>query len=119
LALAVTIATRHFDSRYLWRFFTEQEVEQMKEATFLDEILADKLEDRVNEKLDMARAQMGYEYILDALVARFNPPVTQYRQIERQLEAVQDVEMLRELLVTLVQVEDLAGFEQALAQAGR
>jgi hypothetical protein len=31
---------------------------------------------------------------------------------------LRNVEMLRELLVTLAQVEDLAGFEQAPAQAG-
>jgi hypothetical protein len=127
LALAMTVATRHFDSRYLRRFFTEQEVRQMEEATFIEEIF----EKRINERLDMARAQVrqegfekgawqtSYDNILDVLVARFNPPVTRYRQIERRLEVVQDVETLRELLVTLVQVEDLAGFEQALAQAGR
>jgi hypothetical protein len=127
LALAVTIATRHFDSRYLLQFFTEQEVKQMQEATFIEEIFGERLENVINERVNDARAQIrqegvwqaSYENILDILIARFNPSAARYRQIERQLALVQDVEKLRELLLTLVQVEDLAGFEQALSQIGR
>jgi predicted transposase YdaD len=148
LALAVTIATRHFDSHYLLQFFTEQEVKEMQEAKFLEEIFAE----RLDRDLAMARAkgrreglqeglqegrqeglqeglqegrqeglqegaqQAIRENILDILIARFNPSAARYRHIERQLETLQDVETLRESLLTLVQVDDLAGFEQALTQ---
>jgi len=69
------------------------------------------------EGLEKGTRQTSYEHILDILVTRFNPPVTQYRQIERQLDTIQDVEKLRELLLALVQTEDVAEFEQVLAQA--
>lgn len=140
LALAVTIATRHFDSRYLWKFFTEKEIEQMQGATFIDELIADKL----NKQLDAARAQLlqqgrqqgqqegwqqgqqeGLEkgirqascrYILDILAERFDPSVAQYRHIETQLQMLTNTEQLRTLLLLLVQTEELARFEQTLAQ---
>lgn len=115
----------------------------MQEATFIEEIFGERLEnvinervnERLNERVNEVRAQIrregrqegrqegvwqaSYENILDILIARFNPSAARYRQIERQLALVQDVEKLRELLLTLVQVEDLAGFEQALSQVGR
>lgn len=125
LALAATIATQHFDSRYLWQFFTEQEVEQMQGAEFLEELLADKLNEKLavghaqglKEGWQQGRQQSVRRINLDILTARFNPPATQYRQIEQQLEQIMDVEQLRKLLLLLVQTEDLAIFEQALAQA--
>jgi predicted transposase YdaD len=40
LACAVTIGGRYFEKAFLWRFFRE-EVEMMKEATFIEEWLAE------------------------------------------------------------------------------
>ncbi len=52
LACAVTIGTRYFDREFLWRFFRE-EVEMMKEATFIDDWLQEKL----NEGLTRGRLE--------------------------------------------------------------
>ena len=44
LACAVTIGARYFDKEFLWRFFRE-EVEMMREASFIDDWLQEKLEE--------------------------------------------------------------------------
>ncbi len=44
LACAITIGSRYFDKEFLWRFFRE-EVELMREVSFIDEWLQEKLEE--------------------------------------------------------------------------
>ena len=58
LALAVTIATRHFDTRYLRQFFTDKEVDEMREATFIEELIADKVEARLATRLEEERMRI-------------------------------------------------------------
>ncbi len=50
LACAVTIGARYFDKEFLWRFFRE-EVEMLREATFIEEWLEEKLEEGLQKGL--------------------------------------------------------------------
>jgi len=91
-------------------------VDEMREATFIEEIMRDKLEAERAEIMQQGIRQASYEHVLDVLAARFSPPVMQYRQIERRLKKIPDTEQLRRLLLTLVQADELSAFEQALEQ---
>ncbi len=133
LALAVTIATRHFDSQYLWQFFNEEEVAEMRNATFIEELMESKLEE-MREQLLQRGLQQGLqqgqqqgiqqgqqrgqqEDILSLLVKRFDPPASRYQPLAKKLETVTDTERLRKLLLYIaLEAEDLAAFEQTLNQ---
>ncbi|HIC93394.1 MAG TPA: hypothetical protein EYP09_03995, partial [Anaerolineae bacterium] len=56
LACAVTIGARYFDKEFLWRFFRE-EVEMMREATFIEEWLEEKLEEGLQRGLQQGLQQ--------------------------------------------------------------
>ncbi len=56
LACAVTIGARHFDKDFLWRFFRE-EVEMMRESTFIDDWLEEKLEEGLQRGLERGLEQ--------------------------------------------------------------
>ena len=57
--------------------------------------------------------------ILDVLVVRFDPPVSVYQQIERQLETITDEAQLAQLLATAVRAESVADFQAALGSEQR
>ncbi len=50
LACAVTLGARYFDKDFLWRLFRE-EVEMFRETEFLQELFADKIEERARQAL--------------------------------------------------------------------
>ena len=56
------------------------------------------------------------ERILDVLIARFDLPAAQYRRIERQLMKINDVDILRDLLLAIVKAKDIAAFEHTLQE---
>ncbi len=130
LALAVMIATRHFDSRYLWQFFTEEEIMDMQNATIIDELFARRLEQiraQVRQESLQEGLQAGLEQgiqrglqnlrdsLLDVLEERFDVSKTQRRHIATQLQAIDDLAKLRGLLLALMRAPDVTTFEQALA----
>jgi predicted transposase YdaD len=57
--------------------------------------------------------------ILDVLVVRFDPPVSKYQQIERQLETITDEVHLAQLLAAAVRTESVADFQAAMGQGQR
>jgi len=70
LACAVTIAARYFDKDFLWRFFRE-EVEMIREATFIDEWLEEKLEEGLQQGLEQGLDQGAQRQLLRVLGHRF------------------------------------------------
>ena len=46
----MTVGARYFDKEFLWKFFRE-EMEKMREATFIDEWLEEKLEEGLQQGL--------------------------------------------------------------------
>jgi len=126
LAVAVAVAGRHFDKAFLWRFFRE-ELEQMREATFIEEWIHEEAQKEAQEMgqgmfeqgreqgLQQGGRQAQRAGILDVLALRFDPPVSLYQRLEAQLQAITDLERLRELLQVAVQTSDVAAFESALS----
>jgi hypothetical protein len=57
--------------------------------------------------------------ILDMLVVGFDPPVSVYQQIERQLETTTDETLLAQLLATAIRAESVADFQVAIGQEHR
>jgi hypothetical protein len=54
LACAVTIGARYFDKAFLWQFFRE-EIEMIREATFVEDWLEERLEEGLQQGLQQAR----------------------------------------------------------------
>jgi len=92
LALAVTIATRYFDKAFLWRFFRE-ELEQMREATFVEEWI----QEGVEQGHQQGRQQGLQENILQVLRARFGLSRQREEPLANQLETIDDLDALRDL----------------------
>jgi predicted transposase YdaD len=61
------------------------------------------------------RVQELQRNILDVLAARVPMPLSQYRRIEEQVEALDDLHRLRDLLQAAALASDVADFERALA----
>ena len=57
--------------------------------------------------------------ILDVLVVRFDPPVSVYQQIERQLATITDEAHLAQLLAAAVRAESVADFQATMSQEHR
>ena len=57
--------------------------------------------------------------ILDVLAVRFDPPVSVYQQIERQLETITDEAQFAQLLAAAVRAESVADFQAALGSEQR
>ena len=113
----------------------------MREATSFEEWIHEEAQERVQKLREMAREmaremsqgmfeqgrELGREQgreqgrqtqrasILDVLALRFDPPVSLHRRLETRLQAVTDLERLRELLKAAVQASDVAVFESALS----
>ena len=103
LALAVTIATCYFDKAFLWRFFRE-ELEQMREATFVEEWIQEGIEQGLQQGLQrglrqgqMESRRTQRENILQVLRARFELSRQKERPLANQLETVDDLDDLRDL----------------------
>ena len=54
--------------------------------------------------------------ILDVLVARFDPPVSVYQHMERQLETITEEAQLAQLLAAAARAESVAAFQAAVGQ---
>src|SRR6266446_8643979 len=52
--------------------------------------------------------------ILDVLIVRFDPPVSVYQQIERQLETITDEAQLAQLLAAAIRAESVADLQAAM-----
>lgn len=134
LALAVTIAKKYFDPKFLWRFFS-QEVAEMKESFFVKQWLQESheqgfvqgigqglergleqgLEQGIGQGLEQGKQAQQRTTILDILAQRFNPPAQHYLRIIQQLDGLTNLERLRELLLyAALQATDIADFEHML-----
>ena len=106
LASAVTIASRYFDKEFLWRFFRE-EVEQMREGTFIEEWLNEKLE----QGLQQGERRQSEAILTRILARRFGrlPP-----GLVKRLALITVVQM-EALVDAALDAQDLAAFERAWA----
>ena len=75
-------------------------------------------EGRAEGRVEAALAARRHS-LLDVLVARFDPPVSVYQQIERQLETITDEALLAQLLVAAVRAESVADFRATMSQERR
>jgi predicted transposase YdaD len=83
LACAVTIGARYFDKTFLWRFFRE-EVEMMREATFIEDWLEDKLEEGLQQGLQQGSQKTRLVDVLRILGWRFGAlPITLEERLAR------------------------------------
>lgn len=96
LALAVTIATRYFDKTFLWRFFRE-ELEQMREATFIEDWIEEGIEQGRQQGLQQGLQRGLQENILQVLRARFGLSRRREKPLADKLETIDDLDALREL----------------------
>jgi predicted transposase YdaD len=143
LALAVMVASRHFENYNLWQFFTEEEREQMEHATVIDELMARRLE-RIRAQVRQEGRQEGIQEgrqegiqegrqegiqegvqegiqalrasLVDILLERFDVSEAQCQRIEERLQKIDDLDKLRGLLLTLVRAPNAVVFEQALME---
>lgn len=113
LACAVTIGTRYFDKEFLWKFFRE-EVEMMREATFIDEWLEDKLEEGlqrglqqgIQQGIQQEGKQVRWLILLRILRRRFGElPLS----LEERLGTL-PAERLETLVDTALDIPDLQAF---------
>ena len=103
LAVAVTLAARHFDREFLRRFFREELV-QMQYATLIDEWLEEAVEKAVQEAEVKATAKGMAEgmhdraivSILRILIVRFGIDAAQQDNTRSKLDAVSDLSKLDE-----------------------
>ena len=124
LALAVTIATRHFDKAFLWRFFRE-ELEQMREATFIEDWIQEGIEQGRQQGLQQGRQQwlqQGHqqglqENILQVLRARFGLSQQREKPLADQLETIDDLDALRDLFNHALLDVTLTDFSTQLERA--
>ena len=109
LACAVTIGARYFDKEFLWKFFRE-EVEMMREATFIDEWLEEKLEQGLQQGLQQGfqqgKRQTQQRLLLRILRHRFGEVPL---RLEERL-GVLTAEQLETLTDLALDVPDLGEF---------
>lgn len=94
------------DTPFLRRIREEGRAEGRKEG---------RAEGRAEAHAEAALAARQHS-ILDVLVVRFDPPVSVYQQIERQLETITDEAHLAQLLAAAVRAENVAAFQAAMGQ---
>lgn len=69
----------------------------------------------IKEGIDKGRLLTVREYILDALVERFNPTVLAYRDIEHALGEINDYATLRSLFRLVLRAATVDEFTEAVA----
>ena len=120
LALAVTIATRYFDKAFLWRFFGE-ELEQMREATFIEDWIQEGIEQGLQQGLQQGQMEgtvrTQRENILQVLRARFGLSQQREKPLADQLETIDDLDALRDLFNHALLDVTLTDFSTQLEQA--
>ena len=111
LACAVTIGARYFDKEFLWRFFRE-EVEMMREASFIDDWLQEKWEEGMlkgfQQGFQDGRRSSSQKILLRVLRRRFG---TLSRDV---VAALQDLtaEQLEELVDVALTVPNKDSFAE-------
>ena len=107
-ATAVTIASRYFDKTFLWRFFRE-ELELMREATFVEEWILEGIEQGVEQGVEQGIEQglqigqvQGAQHahrdnILQTLRARFRLSQQEEKPLVEQLETIDSLNDLKDL----------------------
>jgi len=134
LASAVTIGIRYFDKAFLWRFFRE-EVEQMKQAHFIDDWLEEReiigfergrlvaLQERtkteqesIQQGQQLGQLLMARENISRILLNRFDPSARALKAVEQQLAQINDIPLLQTLFDEALFVESLPLFATKVAQ---
>jgi hypothetical protein len=129
LSLAVTVAARYFDRNFLWRFFRE-ELEMIREATFMEEWLEELVEERVQKSLQEGREkglqegrQEGLQEglleatrknILRILQGRFHITAKQEKQILQAMNQIGDFAALDGLVEHAIQDITLIDFQTSL-----
>jgi len=97
--------------------------ELLMDTPFLRRIRAEGREEGRAEARAEARAEgvlsARRRSILDVLVIRFDPPVSVYQQIERQLETITDEAHLAQLLAAATRAESVADFQAAMSSEQR
>lgn len=115
LACAITIAARYFNKDFLWRFFRE-EVETMRNATFIEEWLQEKLEEGLQKGLQQGLQQGSqrtrWEDLQRVLRWRFGRVPKELREHWREFT----VEQMALLFDEALQAPDLKTFREALAR---
>ncbi|MBL7065795.1 MAG: hypothetical protein ISS49_16590 [Anaerolineae bacterium] len=121
LALAVTIASRYFDRAFLWRFFRE-ELEQMREATFVEEWVQEGIERGLQQGLRQGEVEgtrhTHRQNTLQILRARFNLSRQELEPLAEQLETIDDLDELRELFNHALLDVTAADFGARLSRMG-
>jgi len=117
----VTIATCYFDKAFLWRFFRE-ELEQMREATFVEEWIQEGVEQGLQQGLQQGQEEgtrrTQRENILQVLRARFGLSQQKERPLASQLEMVDDLDDLKELFNHALLDVTLTDFSTQLERVG-
>lgn len=121
LALAMTIASRYFDKTFLRRFFRE-ELEQMREATFVEEWIQEGIEQGLQQGLRQGQVKgtrrTQRENILQVLRARFKLSRQETEPLAEQLETIDDLDDLKELFDHALLDVTVADFSTQLARMG-
>jgi len=109
LAAAVAIGSRYFDKAFLRRFFRE-ELEQMREATFIEEWIEEGIEEGIRKGIEQGlqqglqqgrlegAQQVQRENIVQILQARFKPSAELLELLTWQLRGIEDLSVLKELV---------------------
>jgi predicted transposase YdaD len=116
LACAVSIGARYFERDFLWRFFRE-EVEMMREATFIDDWIEEGVQRGVEQGLRQGLQQgvrlARHETLVQILAHRFGSLPSGMRaqlsdldavQLERLIDAALDAERLSDFKETLIRL---------------
>jgi len=117
LALAVMVAARYFDKPFLRQFFRE-EVEQMRESSFIEDWIQEGIEQGIEQGIKQGRmkgaVQTQHETILQILNMRFNPSWQQIESLMQQLKAIDDPTRLRKLVDHALRDVTLTDFDTRL-----
>lgn len=117
LSLAVTVAARYFEKDFLWRFFRE-ELEIMREATFIDDWIQEGIEEGVQkgiqegieEGIQRGRLENTRESILDLIRERFDPTIRQIETLSKELEKLKNLPALKTLFNHAIHDQSLDDF---------
>ncbi len=117
LACAVSIGARYFERDFLWRFFRE-EVELMREATFIDDWIEEGVQRGVERGMEKGLRQglqqgvrlARLETLVQILTHRFGSLPSKVRAQLSDLDAVQ----LERLIDAALDADSLSDFEETL-----
>jgi hypothetical protein len=71
------------------------------------------------EGMTAGRLESLREALLAAVIQKFNPLAVDYRRLEQQIEPITEAAVLQSLLLTLLEIEDMAAYLAHVEQAVR